>query len=167
MKKLLKEFKAFITRGNVFDLAIAVIIGGAFSKIVTSLVNDIIMPVITMIVGKSSLAEFALVFTRNADGTVANALRYGTFIQTIIDFLLIAIIIFIMFKILSSARGGISKIGKKKKNAEVAEPVVVEPPKPTADELLLEIRDLLKAQAIASGTLATEPVAEQEEQKPE
>ena len=122
---LIKEFKAFISRGNVIDLAVGVIIGGAFGKIVSSLVNDIIMPLVGVIIGGKNFAELSV--------TVGSAsITYGLFIQSVIDFLIIALCIFLIVKLLSKF--------KKKKSDEPAPT-----PAPTNEELLLaEIRDLLK-----------------------
>jgi large conductance mechanosensitive channel len=118
-----KEFKAFVVKGNVMDLAIAVIIGGAFGAIVASLVNDIIMPLIGIILGG---VDFASLSVQVGSATVA----YGKFIQACINFLIIAFVIFLLVKALNNM--------KKK---EAAAP----PPGPTAEEkLLTEIRDLLK-----------------------
>lgn len=116
MKKFFKDFKAFITRGNILDLAVGVIIGGAFSAIVTSLVNDIIMPLITWAIGAESLADLSIPLQTAEDGTVTLAWNYGNFIQAVIDFLLIAIIIFILIRtimksqeLLKEARENITK----------------------------------------------------------
>lgn len=130
---MLKEFKEFALRGNVIDLAVAVVIGAAFGKIITSLVNDIIMPAISTIMGGVSFVDLKYVITP-ASGDVAEvAIRYGAFIQSMVDFLIIAFSIFLVIKMITS---------RKKKEAE-AEPV---PPTPSNEELLLgEIRDLLKA----------------------
>lgn len=118
-----KEFKAFVMKGNVMDLAIAVIIGGAFGAIVTSLVNDIIMPLIGIILGG---VDFASLSVQVGNATVA----YGKFIQATINFLIIAFVIFLIVKALNNL---------KKKEADAP------PPGPTAEEkLLTEIRDLLK-----------------------
>ena len=106
MKKFFKEFKAFISKGNVFDMAVGLIIATAFNKIVSSLVNDILMPVITWATGASSLAELSVVLreTVDADGTVTQLTwKYGNFLQTVIDFLIIAISVFIMVKIVNSS----------------------------------------------------------------
>ncbi|MDM5328694.1 large conductance mechanosensitive channel protein MscL [Neobacillus sp. CF12] len=119
---MLNEFKKFAMRGNVIDLAVGVIIGGAFGKIVTSLVNDIIMPIIAMLVGRVSVAEMAF-----------GSVRYGVFLQSIIDFLIIAFSIFLFIRFISRF---------KKKEEEVK--VVVEIDK--KEELLAEIRDLLKTE---------------------
>lgn len=133
---LIKEFKAFISRGNVIDLAVGVIIGGAFGKIVSSLVNDIIMPVIGIIIGG---VDFTTLSVTVLDGKVLSGaveggaiIAYGQFIQNIIDFLIIALCIFFIIKLLSKF---------KKKREEGPAPT----PAPTNEELLLaEIRDLLK-----------------------
>ncbi|HBL84515.1 MAG TPA: large conductance mechanosensitive channel protein MscL [Clostridiales bacterium] len=131
-----KEFKKFIMRGNVMDLAIGIIIGGAFGKIVTSLVNDIIMPLIGLILGKVNFADMKYVITPATDTAAEVAFKYGAFIQSIIDFLIIALCIFLIVKLLTSF---------KKKQEEPAVPPL-SPPTPPKNELLLEeIRDLLKS----------------------
>ena len=130
---MLKEFKAFALKGNVIDLAVAVIIGGAFGKIITSLVNDIIMPIIGVIMGGVSFTDLKYVITP-ASGDIAEvAILYGSFIQAIVDFLIIAFCIFLFIKLLASA---------KKKEAEA----VLAPAAPSEEVVLLEqIRDLLKS----------------------
>ena len=135
----LSEFKEFAVRGNVVDLAVAVVIGGAFGKIVTSLVNDIIMPVIGKILGGVNFSDLAVVHTPaqlNPDGTDAAAavlLRYGAFLQSIIDFLLVAFAIFIAVKAINRLR-------------RVPAPAPAEPAPPTEEVVLLrEIRDSLRA----------------------
>lgn len=122
---MIKEFKDFIMRGNVMDLAVAVIIGAAFTAIVNSLVNDIIMPIIGAIIGGVDFTSLAI--------TVGNAtIAYGNFIQAIISFLLIALVLFLLIR-------AMNKMSRKK---EVAPPP---PPGPTTEEkLLTEIRDLLR-----------------------
>lgn len=132
---MLKEFKAFALKGNILELAIGVIIGGAFGKIVTSLVNDIIMPLLGVILGRINLSNLKWVI-RPAEGDITElALSYGAFMQNIIDFLIIAISIFMFTKLLAAF----------KKKEEVKEEVKPEPPKPSKEEeLLTEIRDLLK-----------------------
>ena len=132
---MLKEFKEFALRGNVIDLAVGVIIGGAFGKIVSSLVNDIIMPMLGIITGNINLTGLKWVIKEGAaDGTGELAVSYGQFLQTAIDFVLIALSIFMVIKL-------INKLKKEKP----AEPVVVKEPKPSKEEVLLaEIRDLLK-----------------------
>lgn len=127
---MLEEFKKFALKGNVLDLAVGVIIGGAFSKIVTSLVNDVIMPIIGLIVGKVNFT--ALEYVISTKGNEPIIVRYGEFIQSAIDFLIIAFSIFMFIKFIGSF---------KKKELEVPE----KPPEPTKEELLLgEIRDILK-----------------------
>ncbi len=97
--KFWKEFKAFISKGNIIDLAVAVVIGTAFNKIVSSLVNDIIMPLITWGLGANSLADLSIVLQRDETGVATLTWNYGNFIQSIIDFLIIALTIFIVLKI--------------------------------------------------------------------
>lgn len=127
--KTVSEFKSFIAKGNVIDLAVGVIIGSAFGKIVSSIVDDIIMPVIGAIIGG---IDFSNLSVKIGEATIT----YGTFIQNVIDFLIIAICIFIFVKI-------IDKVTKKKE--EVAEQVEIEEPKKDEQVVLLEeIRDLLK-----------------------
>lgn len=130
--KILDEFKAFAMRGNVIDLAVAVIIGGAFGKIVTSFVNDILMPPIGVLLGGVDFKEYAWTMIAAQGDTPAVMLNYGMFIQNIVDFLIVAAAIFLAIKGLSSM--------KKKEEAPVEAPAG-----PTKDqELLTEIRDLLK-----------------------
>lgn len=138
MKKFISEFKAFAMRGNVLDMAVGVIIGGAFGKIVSSLVADVIMPVITMITGANSFNDLSIVLRapQVVDGVTTEGvlLKYGSFLQNVIDFLIIALVIFVMLKI-------ITRLTSLRKKEEVVE----ETPKgPTSEELLMEIRDLLK-----------------------
>ena len=123
-KGFFSEFKAFIKRGNVMDLAVAVVIGGAFGKIVTSLVNDIIMPLVGIIIGGHDFTSLSITI-----GTAS--INYGTFIQNIIDFLIVAFCIFVVMKLVNKF------LIKEKKEEKKAEP---------SDEikLLTEIRDLLK-----------------------
>lgn len=144
MKKFFEEFKAFIARGNVVDMAVAVIIGGAFSKIVTSLVNDMIMPCIGLITGGLNVSDWKYVFSpavldaTGAEITAENALRYGVFLQAIIDFLIVAFCIFVMLKVVMKVQ---DTFRKKEEATEEAEE---EAKGPTSEELLTEIRDLLK-----------------------
>lgn len=130
---MLKEFKEFALKGNVLDLAVAVIIGGAFGKIISSLVNDILMPAIGVIIGGVSFVDLKYVVTA-ANGDVAEvAIMYGAFIQSVIDFFLIALCIFFFIKLLSARK-------KKEPTAPAA------PAAPSNEEVLLaEIRDLLKS----------------------
>jgi large conductance mechanosensitive channel len=139
--KMLKEFKEFAMRGNVIDLAVGIIIGAAFGKIISSLVNDVIMPPIGLLVGGIDFKDIVFVMkdavTDPATGKIvkeAVSIKAGNFIQTIVDFVIVAFAIFMMIK-------GVNRLGKKKEEA----PAAVEPPPPTKDqELLAEIRDLLK-----------------------
>lgn len=134
---MLKEFKAFAMRGNVVDLAVGVIIGAAFGKIVTSLTNDVIMPVVGLVMGK---VDFSNLFLNLGEGDFATLqaatdagapiLRYGSFINTVLDFVILAFIIFLMVRAMNRLR---------------AEAPPAPPPGPTPDQqLLAEIRDLLK-----------------------
>lgn len=174
MKKFFQEFKAFITRGNVMDLAVAVIIGAAFSAIVTSLVNDIIMPLIVWLTPVQHLNELAIVLRPESVAGAGDALlwHYGNFIQAVINFILIAVVIFLMLKAVMSAKGimtpkygetltkdeykALKKQGKskteiaaidkdktaEKKAKEAAEKAIADAN--TSEALLKEIRDLLK-----------------------
>lgn len=128
---ILKEFKEFAVKGNMVDLAVAVIIGGAFGKIVTSLVNDVIMPPIGMLLGGVDFSDLKILL-KPAEGDVAAVtLNYGAWLNTVIDFLIVALVIFLVIK-------GINSM--KKKEAEAPAP----PPAPSKEEeLLTEIRDLL------------------------
>lgn len=146
-KKFVGDFKKFAFKGNVIDLAVGVIIGAAFGAIVTSLVNDIIMPWIALLIGDVSFADLRVIL-KPADeiaGTTEIAFRYGAFIQKILEFLIIAFSIFIFVKIISAAR---EKFEKKEEEIKK-----VEPPKPSNEEVLLtEIRDLLKEKQTAGET---------------
>lgn len=129
---MLKEFKEFALKGNVIDLAVGVIIGGAFGKIVSSLVNDILMPALGILLGGINFSSLKYVIIPAIGDAAEVAILYGAFIQSIVDFIIIAFSIFIFIKLLSSV--------KKKKPAE--EPA---PPAPSQEVILLEeIRDLLK-----------------------
>jgi large conductance mechanosensitive channel len=120
MNNFITEFKKFITRGNVFELAIAVVIGGAFSRIVQSLVNDIVMPLLSLLVGRVPFAELKLVITEAnlAENRAEIAIHYGRFIQASIDFIIIALVIFISFKLLQRGLAEANKISLKQKNKE-------------------------------------------------
>lgn len=182
IKKLWDEFKKFISRGNVLDLAVAVVIGAAFTAIVTSLTNDIIMPLINSAVGDGDLSSLCTILKAATlkDGSLdmANSLviNWGNFIQAIFDFILIALVIFAIVKIINTIRDAGSKLNKQAKREKelrkrakklvkqgVAEeearaqaeaqllaeeaPAPEEPAKPTVEELLTEIRNLLAANA--------------------
>ncbi len=137
-KKFLTEFKEFALKGNVLDLAIGVIIGGAFNKIVSSLVNDIIMPPIGAITGGVDFKDLVYVLKPGVgDEIPAVTLNYGAFIQNVVDFLIIALSIFVFVKVITMLN--------RKKEEEVVEEVEEKEPKLTVEqELLMEIRDLLK-----------------------
>lgn len=127
-----KEFKEFAIKGNVLDLAVAVIIGGAFGKIVTSFVNDLIMPAIGILLGKVNFSDLKYVITPGTEDVAEAAIMYGALLQSIVDFVIIAFSIFMLVKVLTF---------HKKKEAEEPEPE----PEPAPDIVLLEeIRDLLK-----------------------
>lgn len=129
---LLKEFKSFAMRGNVVDLAVAVVIGGAFGRIVTSLVNDIIMPPLGVLLGGVDFKDLVFILKKGTEEVDAVTMNYGMFIQNIIDFIIIAFAIFMIIRGINSLR---------KKEAETP----ADPPAPTTQEqLLTEIRDLLK-----------------------
>ncbi|WP_338947139.1 large-conductance mechanosensitive channel protein MscL [Fusobacterium canifelinum] len=133
--KLFDEFKAFVMRGNVVDLAVGVIIGAAFGKIVTSLVNDIFMPIIGMIIGNIDFSSLAITLGEPVEGAEQAAIRYGAFIQEIVNFLIIALCVFVAIKV-------INKLQKKKEEAPAPAP------EPTKEEVLLtEIRDALNKMA--------------------
>lgn len=140
MKKVFEEFKKFAMRGNVVDMAVGIIIGGAFGKIVSSLVGDIIMPAVGVLVGGVNFSDLKIVLKQAVmDGTTVVtpevAINYGNFIQVIFDFLIIAFAVFMFMK-------GINALSRKKEEKPAA------PPAPAADiQLLTEIRDLLKKQA--------------------
>ena len=132
-RSMFKEFKEFISKGNVMDLAVGVIIGGAFGKIVTSLVDDMIMPILGIILGKINFTALKLVITPAEGGKPEVAVLYGNFIQNVVNFLIMAFVIFLMVKFLNKLR---------KTKAEEEAPAV---PEPTKEEVLLaEIRDILK-----------------------
>lgn len=131
----IEDFKKFAVRGNVVDLAIAVIIGGAFGKIVTSFVNDIIMPPLGLLLGGVNLNDLALTLKQATTEAEAVTLNYGTFIQVTIDFLIIAMAIFVVIKFFEQFR-------QKRKEEEKNPESPVEPPE--VEKLLTEIRDVLK-----------------------
>jgi large conductance mechanosensitive channel len=129
---MLQEFKSFAIKGNMVDMAVGIIIGAAFGKIVSSLVKDVIMPAVGVLVGGVDFTDLAYTLQEAKEGVEAVTIKYGAFIQTIIDFLIVAMAIFVAVKVINSM---------KKKEEEAP----AEPPKPSNEEVLLgEIRDLLK-----------------------
>ena len=129
---MMQEFKAFAMRGNVVDMAVGIIIGGAFGKIVSSFVNDVIMPPLGMVIGGVDFSDLAVTLKAASGDAPAVLLKYGAFIQTAVDFVIIAFAIFMAVKVMNSL--------KKKEEAKPAAP-----PAPSKEEVLLtEIRDLLK-----------------------
>ncbi len=134
MKKFVKEFKEFAMKGNMIDMAVGVVIGGAFGKIVSSLVSDVIMPPLGVLIGGVNFTDLAVTLKQAVGDVPAVELRYGAFIQTIFDFLIIAFAIFLFVKLINSLR---------RKQEAAPEPPA--PPPPSAEEnLLAEIRDLLR-----------------------
>ena len=138
MGKFWTDFKAFVTRGNVIDMAVGVVVGGAFGKIVTSLVGDIITPLVGLLTGGTDLKNLKYVFTPATETVAESALKYGQFIQNIIDFFIIAFSIFMFVKLISIARK------KFERKEEIIEEAKEEAKGPSTEELLTEIRDLLK-----------------------
>ena len=132
MKKFFTDFKAFVSKGNVVDMAVGVVIGAAFGKIVSSLVDNIIMPAISLLTGSINISELAVTIPSTTEEPIS--LQYGLFLQNVIDFFIIAFTIFVCIKI-------IGKFRRKKEEAPAA------PPAPSKEEVLLtEIRDLLAEQ---------------------
>jgi large conductance mechanosensitive channel len=130
---MMSEFRDFAMRGNVVDMAVGIVIGAAFGKIVGSFVNDVLMPPIGMLVGGVDFTNLAVTLKEASGDVAAVTLNYGSFIQTVVDFVIIAFAIFMVIK-------GMNRMKKKE---EAAPPPA--PPKPSAEETLLtEIRDLLK-----------------------
>ena len=130
---MMKEFREFAMRGNVVDMAVGIIIGAAFGKIVSSFVNDVLMPPLGIALGGVNFAGLAVTLKEASGDVAAVTLNYGAFIQTVVDFTIIAFAIFMMIKAMNSL--------KKKEEEKPAAP-----PKPSAEETLLaEIRDLLRA----------------------
>jgi large conductance mechanosensitive channel len=129
---MMSEFRDFAMRGNVVDMAVGIVIGGAFGKIVSSFVNDVLMPPIGMALGGVDFSDLAVTLQEAVGETAAVTLNYGSFIQTVVDFIIIAFAIFMVIKAMNSM--------KKKEEEKPAAP-----PKPSAEETLLtEIRDLLR-----------------------
>ena len=132
MKKFLAEFKEFISRGNVVDMAVGVVVGSAFTAIVNSLVNDIIMPFVGWLIGGIDFSQFKIVLAQAVGDTPEVAVYYGAFLNQVINFLILAFVVFCMVKF-------INRLRRKKEETPAA------PPQPPEDlRLLAEIRDLLK-----------------------
>lgn len=131
----LKEFREFAMKGNVVDMAVGIIIGAAFGKIVSSLVADIIMPPLGLLIGGVDFKQFSVILREAHEGLPAVVLNYGVFLQTVFDFVIVAFAIFMAIKVMNKVR------------REKEEATPTEPPAPTSEEVLLsEIRDLLKEQ---------------------
>ncbi len=154
MKKFLKEFKEFATKGNVVDMAIGLVVGGAFKEIVTALVDCIISPLIGLMTGGTDLSDHKIILQEasteiiNGVETVVpeNALMWGSFVQSILDFLIIAFSIFVVIKVATTAhrKAEEAKNLLLKKQIEEAKEEAKEPEPSSTDKLLIEIRDLLK-----------------------
>jgi large conductance mechanosensitive channel len=130
---MMKEFREFAMRGNVVDMAVGIVIGAAFGKIVSSFVNDVLMPPLGVVLGGVDFSDLAVRLKEASGEVAAVTLNYGSFIQTVVDFVIIAFAIFMMVKVMNSL--------KRKQEAQPAAP-----PKPSAEEALLaEIRDLLRS----------------------
>ncbi len=166
MKKFFKEFKAFISRGNVMDMAVGIIIGGAFTAIITSIVNNILTPLLSAIPGSGDTGALQWVIKEaSEDGlTKAVIVDFGAVISAIVTFLITALVLFLIIKTFNKVRDGGKKLAEKQKKAlekkikngeisaeeaakeqAVIEETVAAPAAPTAEQLLTEIRDLLKA----------------------
>ncbi|MBE7058450.1 MAG: large conductance mechanosensitive channel protein MscL [Ruminococcaceae bacterium] len=156
MKKFFSDFKAFITKGNVVDMAIGVVVGGAFKDIVNALVANIITPLIGLMLGGTDLSDHKYVLQEEVveivDGvetvtTPENAVLWGSFLQTVIDFLIIALTIFVVIKVAmavhNKAEAAAKRLRKQEEEAAVEE-APAEPEISSTDKLLIEIRDLLK-----------------------
>ena len=129
---MMSEFKSFAMRGNVVDMAVGIIIGGAFGKIISSFVNDVLMPPIGMMLGGVDFSELAFTLKEAAGDAAAVTVNYGSFIQTVVDFMIVAFAIFMAIKAMNSMK-------------KTEEEAPAEPPKPSAEvTLLTEIRDSLK-----------------------
>ena len=137
MKKVVNEFKEFISRGSVVDLAVGIIVGGAFTSIVNSFVNDIIMPIIGLILGKVNFTDLKLVLVKASGDMAEVSVNYGSFIQNVINFLLTALAIFIMIKFINAFK-------RKEKKEEAKKEEKKAPVKSDEVLLLTEIRDLLQ-----------------------
>jgi len=150
MKKFVSDFKAFIMKGNIVDMAVGVVVGGAFGKIVTSLVNDIITPLISIATGKVMLTDLKWVIKEavlsEAGEVLKNegALTYGNCIQTVMDFIISARSIFVVLRVMVKAQKKLEELKKKEEAVEVVEEKAPEAPKEDELAVLKEIRDMLK-----------------------
>ena len=134
MKKILNEFKEFAVKGNVVDMAVGIVVGVAFGKIVSSFVSDVVMPPIGLLVGGVDFSDLAITLQAAGDGIAEVTLRYGAFLQTVFDFVIIAFAIFVAVKVINML-----------KRSDEADPAPPPPPEPSNEEkLLAEIRDLLR-----------------------
>ncbi|MBQ7692762.1 MAG: large conductance mechanosensitive channel protein MscL [Oscillospiraceae bacterium] len=140
MKKFFEEFKTFISRGNVMDMAIGVIVGGAFGAITSSLVGDVVTPLLAAVFNSPNTDALNITLRAATDGGEPIVLGLGTFIGAIINFLVIALVLFSVIKAMNKAKEMAEKLSKKKEEEEAA----AEPPKPTTEELLGEILAELK-----------------------
>lgn len=153
MKKFLKEFKSFMLKGNVLNLAVAVIIGAAFGKIISSLVKDVLMPIISLVTGGGGFENYKYIITAADDvnGVAENAIYYGVFIQNIIDFVIIAFVVFMIVKLFNKA----SELANKKQLEEEAAAKLAadeqkklqdieDAKKPKIEDLLIDIKKLLE-----------------------
>ena len=137
---MMKEFKEFAAKGNMLDMAVGIIVGAAFGKIITSLVSDVLMPPIGLVIGGVDFKTLKLILKQAVGDTAAVTLNYGVFIQTIVDFLIVAFAIFLLIK-------GVNAMRKQEEVAPAA------PAVPSNQELLLgEIRDLLKSRPLGAGS---------------
>ncbi len=137
---MFKEFKEFISKGNVMDMAVGLVTGSAFTAIVTSLVNDVIMPCVGVIVGGVDFTDLKIVLKAASGDAEAVTLNYGSFIQAVVNFLIVAFVIFLVVKAMNKMRAAAEKLVKKEEEEKAAAPA--EPPADIA--LLTESRDLLK-----------------------
>ena len=134
---MMSEFEDFAMRGNVVDMAVGIVIGGAFGKIVSSFVADVLMPPIGLLLGGMDFSNLAVQLKEASEGVEAVQLKYGVFVQTVVDFIIIAFAIFLVVKAMNSAKDAMS---------EEEEEAPAAPPEPSKEEVLLtEIRDALKA----------------------
>ncbi len=139
MKKFIEEFKEFISRGNVVDMAVGVVVGGAFKSIIDSLVKDIITPCISILTGKVNIADLkAVIIKPLEDGTGGLVITYGSFLEQVINFIIIAFTIFCTIKFINTLK---SKFENKKEETEEAQEI-----KPTTEDILLDIKNILENQ---------------------